>query len=86
MSDDLKRSVVLFQVLDQGLKLDYLDKVMSLITFPGSLFLALIAVFPIVVSLMDVQQSWAMFWRYFINNYGWCCHRHNAANKFILVE
>ena len=38
------------------------DKVMSLITFPGSLFLALIAVFPaIVVSLMDVQQSWAMF-------------------------
>jgi preprotein translocase subunit SecY len=34
---------------------------MSLITFPGSLFLALIAVFPIIVSLMDVQQSWAMF-------------------------
>jgi preprotein translocase subunit SecY len=30
--------------------------------FPGSLFLALIAVFPaIVVSLMDVQQSWAFF-------------------------
>jgi preprotein translocase subunit SecY len=46
---------------------------MSLITFPGSLFLALIAVFPaIIVSLMDVQQSWAMFWRYLINNYGWC--------------
>jgi preprotein translocase subunit SecY len=42
---------------------------MSLITFPGSLFLALIAVFPaIIVSLMDVQQSWAMFWRYLINN------------------
>jgi preprotein translocase subunit SecY len=35
---------------------------MSLITFPGSLFLALIAVFPaIIVSLMDVQQSWAVF-------------------------
>jgi preprotein translocase subunit SecY len=42
---------------------------MSLITFPGSLFLALIAVFPaIIVSLMDVQQSWAMFLRYLINN------------------
>jgi preprotein translocase subunit SecY len=33
---------------------------MSLITF--RIFIALIAVFPaIVVSLMDVQQSWAMF-------------------------
>ena len=31
-------------------------------TFPGSLFLALIAVFPAVVSnLLGVQQSWAMF-------------------------
>jgi len=35
---------------------------MSLITFLGSLFLDLIAVFPaIVVSVFDVQQSWAMF-------------------------
>jgi preprotein translocase subunit SecY len=41
---------------------DYLDKVMSLITFQDLYFLLLIAVFPaIVVSLMDVQQSWAMF-------------------------
>jgi preprotein translocase subunit SecY len=87
MSDDLKEAVVLFQVLDRVETSDYLDKVMSLITFPGSLFLALIAVFPaIVVSLMDVQQSWAMFWRYLINNYGWCCHRHNSTNKFILVK
>jgi preprotein translocase subunit SecY len=62
MSDDLKEAEVLFQVLDQGLNFRFLDKVMSLITFPGSLFLALIAVFPaIIVSLMDVQQSWAMF-------------------------
>ena len=36
---------------------------MSLITFPGSVFLALIAIFPaIVVSVMSVQQSWAMFY------------------------
>jgi preprotein translocase subunit SecY len=64
MSDDLKRSGG-FIPLDQVETSDYLDKVMSF--FPGSLFLALIAVFPaIVVSLMDVQQSWAMFWRYFI--------------------
>ncbi|MDP4989238.1 MAG: preprotein translocase subunit SecY, partial [Polaribacter sp.] len=36
-------------------------KIMSLITFPGSLFLALIAIFPALVVSMDVTQSWAMF-------------------------
>ncbi|MBF4470238.1 MULTISPECIES: preprotein translocase subunit SecY [Flavobacterium] len=63
MSDDLKRSGGFIPGIRPGVETsDYLDKVMSLITFPGSLFLALIAVFPaIVVSLMDVQQSWAMF-------------------------
>ncbi|MBB1194623.1 preprotein translocase subunit SecY [Flavobacterium sp. SOK18b] len=63
MSDDLKRSGGFIPGVKPGVETsDYLDKVMSLITFPGSIFLALIAVFPaIVVSLMDVQQSWAMF-------------------------
>jgi hypothetical protein len=37
-------------------------------------------VFPaIIVSLMDVQQSWAMFWGT-INNYGWCRNRYNSTN------
>jgi preprotein translocase subunit SecY len=63
MSDDLKRSGGFIPGVKPGLETsDFLDKVMSLITFPGSLFLALIAVFPaVLVSLMDVQQSWAMF-------------------------
>lgn len=63
MSDDLKRSGGFIPGIRPGVETsDFLDKVMSLITFPGSLFLALIAVFPaIVVSFMDVQQSWAMF-------------------------
>lgn len=63
MADDLKRSGGFIPGVRPGVETsDFLDKVMSLITFPGSLFLALIAVFPaIVVSLMDVQQSWAMF-------------------------
>ena len=63
MSDDLKRSGGFIPGVKPGFETsDFLDKVMSLITFPGSLFLALIAVFPaILVSLMDVQQSWAMF-------------------------
>jgi preprotein translocase subunit SecY len=63
MSDDLKRSGGFIPGVRPGVETsDYLDKIMSLITFPGSLFLALIAVFPAVVSnLLGVQQSWAMF-------------------------
>jgi preprotein translocase subunit SecY len=63
MADDLKRSGGFIPGFKPGEETaNFLDKVMSLITFPGSLFLALIAVFPaIVVSVLDVQQSWAMF-------------------------
>jgi preprotein translocase subunit SecY len=63
MSDDLKRSGGFIPGVRPGVETaDYLDKIMSLITFPGSLFLALIAVFPAIVeSLLGVQQSWAMF-------------------------
>ena len=63
MADDLKRSGGFIPGVKPGLDTsDFLDRIMSLITFPGSLFLALIAVFPaIIVSLMDVQQAWAMF-------------------------
>jgi preprotein translocase subunit SecY len=63
MADDLKRSGGFIPGIRPGLETsEFLDKVMSLITFPGSLFLALIAVFPaILVSIMDVKQSWAMF-------------------------
>lgn len=62
MADDLKRSGGFIPGIKPGLETgDYLDKIMSLITFPGALFLALIAVFPALVVSMGVQQSWAMF-------------------------
>ena len=63
MADDLKRSGGFIPGIRPGVETsDFLDRIMSLITFPGSLFLALIAVFPaIVVNVFDVQQSWAMF-------------------------
>ena len=36
---------------------------MSHITFPGSIFLAIIAIFPaIVVKLIGIQQGWALFY------------------------
>ncbi|MEC4049746.1 preprotein translocase subunit SecY [Flavobacterium sp. SUN046] len=63
MSDDLKRSGGFIPGIKPGLDTsDFLDKVMSLITFPGALFLALIAVFPAIIVSIDVQQSWAMFY------------------------
>ncbi len=64
MADDLKRSGGFIPGIRPGKETgDYLDKIMSLITFPGSVFLALLAVLPaVVVKLMDVQAGWALFY------------------------
>lgn len=63
MADDLKRSGGFIPGIRPGTETsEYLDKVMSQITLPGSIFLALIAVFPaIIVKIMDVQAGWALF-------------------------
>lgn len=63
MADDLKRSGGFIPGIRPGTETaEYLDKIMSQITLPGSIFLALIAVFPaILVSLLEVQQNWALF-------------------------
>lgn len=64
MADDLKRSGGFIPGIRPGAETgDYLDKIMSLITLPGSVFLALLAILPaVVVKLMDVQAGWAMFY------------------------
>ena len=64
MSDDLKRSGGFVPGIRPGNDTsEFLDTVMSHITFPGSLFLAAIAVFPaVVVKLMGMQQGWALFY------------------------
>lgn len=64
MADDLKRSGGFIPGIRPGAETgDYLDKIMSLITLPGSVFLALLAILPaVVVKLMDVQQGWAIFY------------------------
>ena len=64
MSDDLKRSGGFVPGIRPGNETaEYLDSVMSYITFPGSLYLAAIAVFPaIVVQLIGMQQGWALFY------------------------
>lgn len=64
MADDLKRSGGFIPGIRPGKETgDFLDKIMSLITLPGSVFLALLAVLPaIVVKLLDVQAGWALFY------------------------
>ncbi|MFX0555306.1 preprotein translocase subunit SecY [Maribacter sp. CXY002] len=64
MADDLKRSGGFIPGIRPGKETgDFLDKIMSLITLPGSIFLALLAVLPaIVVKLLDVQAGWALFY------------------------
>ncbi|CAM3518836.1 preprotein translocase subunit SecY [Zobellia roscoffensis] len=64
MADDLKRSGGFIPGIRPGKETgDFLDKIMSLITLPGSVFLALLAVLPaIVVKLMDIQAGWALFY------------------------
>jgi preprotein translocase subunit SecY len=63
MADDLKRSGGFIPGIRPGKETgDFLDKIMSLITLPGSIFLALLAVLPaIVVKFLDVQAGWALF-------------------------
>lgn len=64
MADDLKRSGGFIPGIRPGKETgDFLDKIMSLITLPGAVFLALLAVLPaIVVKLMDIQTGWALFY------------------------
>ena len=63
MADDLKRSGGFIPGIRPGTETaEYLDRIMSQITLPGSVFLAIIAIFPaIVVKLLGVQQGWALF-------------------------
>ncbi len=64
MADDLKRSGGFVPGVRPGNETsEFLDDVMSHITFPGSLFLAGLAVLPaIVVKLIGMQQGWALFY------------------------
>ncbi len=64
MADDLKRSGGFIAGIRPGTETgEYLDRIMSQITLPGSIFLALIAVFPAAaVSILGMQQGWALFY------------------------
>ena len=64
MADYLKRSGGFIAGIRPGSETaEYLDKIMSQITLPGSIFLALIAVFPAIAhKVIGIQQGWALFY------------------------
>lgn len=63
MADDLKRSGGFIPGIRPGKDTaDLLDRILSLITFPGSIFLALVAILPAIVVKFGLTQSWALFY------------------------
>ena len=62
MAEDMKRNNGFIPGVKPGKSTaEYLDGIMSRITFPGSLFLALIAILPAFASLFNVQREFAQF-------------------------
>ncbi len=63
MADDLKRGGGFVPGVRPGKDTgEFIDTILSRITLPGSIFLALLSILPTFVTLMGVQQSWAMFY------------------------
>ncbi len=63
MADDLKKSGGFIPGTAPGVETaEKLDSILSKITLPGSIFLALLAVFPAIVVHFGVQQNWALFY------------------------
>ena len=64
MADDLKRNNGFIPGIKPGAETaDYIDMIISYITFPGSLFLGLIAILPyIITTFLKVDPQWASFY------------------------
>jgi preprotein translocase subunit SecY len=64
MADDLKRNNGFIPGIKPGAETaDYIDKIISYITFPGSFFSGLIAILPyIITTFLKVDPQWASFY------------------------
>lgn len=62
MADELKRNNGFIPGIKPGKKTaEYIDQVMSRITFPGSLFLAFVAILPAFAGLLGISREFAQF-------------------------
>ena len=63
MAEDIKKNGGFIPGVKPGKKTaEYLDTIMSRITLPGSIFLAIVAIMPALVSLIGVKQAFAHFY------------------------
>jgi len=63
MADDLKRNGGFIPGIRPGKDTaELLDRILSLITFPGSLFLAAVAILPAIVVKFGITANWAIFY------------------------
>jgi preprotein translocase subunit SecY len=63
MAEDMKKNNGFIPGVKPGKKTaDFIDSVMSKITFPGSLFLALVAIMPALVKMGGVSSQFAQFY------------------------
>ena len=62
MAEDMKRNNGFIPGVKPGKPTaEYIDTIMSRITFPGSLFIAFIAIMPALAGVLNVQQAFAQF-------------------------
>jgi preprotein translocase subunit SecY len=62
MAEDMKKNGGFIPGVKPGKKTsEFIDTVMSRITLPGSMFLALVAILPAFANLLEIQQSFAQF-------------------------
>ena len=62
MAEDMKRNNGFIPGVKPGEDTaNYIEEIMSRLTFPGSLFIAFIAIMPALASLLDVQQACSQF-------------------------
>ena len=63
IADDLKRNGGFIPGVKPGKKTaEYIDTIMSRITLPGSIFLAIVAIFPAIAMQMNVNTQFAQFY------------------------
>ncbi len=63
MAEDMKKNGGFIPGVKPGRKtVEFLDRIMSRITFPGSLFLALIAIMPSFAMMAGISNQWAQFY------------------------
>jgi len=62
MAEDLKRNNGFIPGIKPGKKTaEYIDEIMSRITFPGSFFLAIVAILPAFANILGIKQEFAQF-------------------------